>query len=76
MTLLFTDGAYNYASGTRDAFGALSNDLVAEGYPPMTSRSGDRETADQLKLWYERMTLTPGNRRVYGTKRWQGRAWY
>jgi len=76
MTLLFSDGAYSLASGTRDAFGALSDDLVAEGYPPMTSRSGDREPADQLKIWYERMTLTPGSRRVYGTKRWQGRTWY
>lgn len=76
MTLQFSDGAYNHASGTRDAFGALSDDLVAEGYPPMTSRSGDREPADQLVIWYERMTLTPGNRRVYGTKRWQGRVWY
>lgn len=76
MTLQFSDGAYNLASGTRDAFGALSDDMVAEGYPPMTSRSGDREPADQLRIWYERMTLTPGNRKVYGTKRWQGRTWY
>lgn len=76
MTLQFSDDAYNRASGTRDAFGALSDDLVAEGYPPMTSRSGDREPADQLRIWHERMTLTPGNRRVYGTKRWQGRTWY
>lgn len=76
MTLQFSDGAYNNASGTRDAFGALSDDLVAEGYPPMTSRSGDREPEDQLRIWYERMTLTPGNRRVYGSKRWQGRVWY
>lgn len=76
MTLGFSDGAYNLASGTRDAFGALSDDLVREGHPPMVSRSGDREPADQLRIWYERMTLTPGNRRVYGRKWWQGRLWY
>ena len=74
--ITYSDGAYNLASGTRAAFGALSDDLVAEGLPPMTSRSGDREPEDQLRIWYERMTLTPGNRRVYGTKRWQGRIWF
>lgn len=37
MALRFTDGAYNLASGTRDAFGALSDDLVREGHPPMVS---------------------------------------
>lgn len=76
MTLQFSDGAYNLAAGTRDAFGALSDELVAEGHPPMTSRSGDREKEDQLRIWYERMTLTPGNRRIYGRKWWQGRLWY
>lgn len=76
MPLGFSDGAYNHASGTRDAFGALSDDLVREGHPPMVSRSGDREPADQLRIWHERMTLTPGNRKVYGRKWWQGRLWY
>lgn len=76
MTLGFSDGAYNLASGTRNAFGALSDDLVREGYPPMVSRSGDREPADQLRIWYERMTLSPGSRKVYGRKWWQGRLWY
>ncbi|KIP93368.1 hypothetical protein RU09_06025 [Microbacterium sp. MEJ108Y] len=76
MTLGFSDGAYNLAAGTRKAFGALSDDLVREGLPPMVSRSGDREPADQLRIWYERMTLTPGRRKVYGRKWWQGRLWY
>lgn len=76
MTLGFSDGAYNHASGTRDAFGALSDDLVREGHPPMVSRSGDREPADQLRIWHERMTLSPGSRKVYGRKWWQGRLWY
>jgi len=72
----YVDGSYNRASGTRDAFGGLSAQLVREGYPEMTVISGDREPADQLKIWYERMTLTPGNRKVYGTERWQGKTWY
>lgn len=76
MTLGFSDGAYNHAEGTRNAFGALSDDLVREGHPPMVSRSGDREPADQLRIWHERMTLTPGRRKVYGRKWWQGRLWY
>ncbi|ALX66834.1 hypothetical protein [Microbacterium sp. XT11] len=76
MPLGFTDGAYNRASGTRDAFGALSDDLVREGYPPMVSRSGDREPEDQLRIWNERMTLTPNGRKVYGKRTWQGKTWY
>lgn len=76
MSLGFTDGAYNLASGTRDAFGALSDDLVAEGLPPMVSGSGDRERADQERIWHERMTLTPGNRKTYGYRWWQGKKWW
>ena len=76
MTLGFTDGAYNRASGTRDAFGALSDDLVAEGLPPMVSGSGDRERAVQERIWNERMTLTPGTRKTYGYRWWQGKKWW
>jgi hypothetical protein len=76
MTLGFSDGAYNRASGTRDAFGALSDALVAEGHPPMVSGWGDRERADQERIWYERMTLTPGSRKTYGYRWWQGKKWW
>lgn len=76
MSLGFTDGAYNLASGTRNAFGALSADLVAEGLPPMVSGSGDRERADQERIWNERMTLTPGSRKTYGYRWWQGKKWW
>lgn len=37
---------------------------------------GGREKADQLRIWYQRMTLTPGNRKVYGTAWWNGQKWY
>ena len=76
MPLGFIDGAYSRASGTRSAFDGLSDALVREGHPRMVSRSGDREPQDQLDIWYQRMTLTPGNRRVYGTAWWQGKKWY
>lgn len=76
MSFGFTDGAYNLASGTRNAFGALSADLVAEGLPPMVSGSGDRERADQERIWNERMTLTPGTRKTYGYRWWQGKKWW
>lgn len=72
----YEDGSYNRASGTRDAFAGLSAQLVSEGHPEIVVISGDREPEDQLKIWYERMTLTPGSRKVYGTERWQGKTWY
>lgn len=78
MPLGFINGAYNRASGTLNAFGGLSADLEREGHPPMVSRSGDREPDVQLQLWHERMVLAHqvNGRRVYGTKRWQGKTWY
>ena len=75
-TFRLQGGAYSHAQGTRDAFGRLSDRLVSEGHPGMTSISGDREPETQLAIWYQRMTLNPGNRRVYGTATWQGRKWY
>lgn len=76
MSFGFVGSAYNRASGTRDAFTGLSADLEREGHPSMVSLSGDREPADQLHIWHERMTLTPNGRKVYGTRVWQGRTWY
>lgn len=75
-TLNYAGDAYNHASGTRDAFGALSDALVAEGHPAMKVVDGDREKQDQLNIWYDRMTLNPGGRKVYGTAWWQGQKWY
>lgn len=78
MSLKFINGAYNRATGTLNAFGALSDALVREGHPAMVSRSGDREYADQLKIWNERMVLAGDvrGRRVYAKKTWQGKTWY
>lgn len=76
MALAFAGGAYNKAAGTRDAFGGLTDDLVREGHPAMISLSGDREPEVQERLWYERMTLDPGNRKVYGYRFWNGQKWY
>lgn len=75
-TLNYAGDAYNHAAGTRNAFGGLSDALVAEGHPAMKVVDGDREKQDQLDIWYARMTLNPGNRRVYGTAWWQGQKWY
>lgn len=76
MGISYAGGAYNRAAGTRAAFNALSDDLEREGHPPMVSISGDRESEDQERIWNERMTLNPGNRKVYGYRFWQGKKWY
>lgn len=78
MSLGFIKGAYNAATGTLDAFSHLSDALVREGFPRMVSRSGDREYADQLRIWNDRMVLRADidGRHVYATKRWQGKTWY
>ncbi len=69
----FTNGAYNRASGTRDAFGQLSDALVKEGYPAMVSRSGDRELEDQIKLFTDRYTQQSSGSGKYGdVKIWNG----
>ena len=78
MAIRYRDGKYNLAAGTRSAFAGLSAALEAEGHPPMVVTDGDREDADQLKIWYERMVLFGqiNGRKVYGTRVWQGKTWY
>ncbi|WP_136051208.1 hypothetical protein [Microbacterium sp. K36] len=76
MGIGYVDGAYNRATGTRSAFDGLSDALEREGHPRMISLSGDREPEVQERLWYERMTLSPGGRKVYGYRWWQGQKWY
>lgn len=76
MSIRYAGDAYNLAAGTRSAFAGLSADLEAEGHPAIVVTDGDREKADQLRIWYERMTLSPGSRKVYGTARWNGQKWY
>lgn len=76
MPIRYAGNAYNSAAGTRTAFAGLSAELEAEGHPAIVVLDGDREKADQLRIWYERMTLNPGSRKVYGTAWWQGKKWY
>lgn len=75
MSIRYAGDAYNRAAGTRSAFAGLSSVLEAEGHPAMVVLDGDREKADQLRIWYDRMTLKPGNRKVYGTAWWNGQKW-
>ena len=63
-------GAYNRAEGTRDAFGALSDDLVREGHPRMVSKSGDRETQDQIDTFLSRYRPQATGSGPYGDVRW------
>lgn len=74
---IYLDGAYNQASGTRDAFGALSGRLVSEGHPEIRVADGDREYADQLAIWNDRMVPSgqEGGRRVYRRVWWRGVLW-
>lgn len=76
MPIRYAGEAYNHAAGTRAAFAALSADLEREGHPAILVLDGDREKADQLRIWYARMTLTAGGRKVYGTAWWNGQKWY
>lgn len=77
-SLLFAGGAYCRAAGTRSAFGAASDQLVREGYPPITIVSGDREYADQVAIFLLRYVQAGDirGRRVYDVRYWNGVAWY
>lgn len=78
-TLKYLEGRYNRASGTRNAFGALSDDLVAEGYPPMVVNSGDREPQDQIDIFLSKFVPSSGPRDVgpYNDRRyWPGHGWW
>lgn len=74
-TLRFLNGSYNRASGTRDAFGRLSDRLVDEGYPEMRVTSGDREKADQIEVFVARYRQQASGSGPYGDVRyWDGSA--
>lgn len=78
-TLKYLDGRYNKAFGTRDAFGRLSDDLVAEGYPPMSVNSGDREPQDQIDIFLSKFVPSSGPKDVgpYNDRRfWPGHGWF
>lgn len=78
-SLKFLDGRYNRASGTRNAFGALSDDLVSEGFPAMVVNSGDREPQDQIDIFLSKFVPSSGPRDVgpYNDRRyWPGHGWW
>lgn len=54
----------------------LDADLFREFGVHLVANSGIRLASEQEAIWYARMTLTPNGRRVYGTRRWNGRLWY
>jgi hypothetical protein len=53
-SLRFAPGASFGRAGTRQAFEAFSDALVAAGLPPITVTSGDRDEAEQWALFYAR----------------------
>lgn len=69
-TLRFLNGSYNHASGTRDAFGMLSDALVREGLPEMRVTSGDREASDQIAIFVDRYDQRASGSGPYGDVRW------
>lgn len=73
-TLRFGEAGYLQASGTRDAFGALSDDLVADGLPAILVNYGDREYADEVRVFLDRYRLqATGNGRFGDVRVWEGR---
>jgi hypothetical protein len=76
MSLVYTGTEYNEAAGTRNAFGALSDDLVAEGLPPIRVTSGDRSPAVQVGIFVARFRQQATGRGPFGDVRtWNGAAW-
>ena len=78
MGLIFTDGEILAASHTRAAFSALSDQLESEGHPAIIVSDGDRDPAEQLRIWNERYiplsSVAPGQT-VYEVKDWNGVTW-
>lgn len=75
-TFTYAPGEYNAAAGTRDAFGGLSDALVAEGYPAMRSVSADRETSTQVAIFVDRYRQqATGTGRFGDVRYWDGTAY-
>jgi hypothetical protein len=73
--MLYSNGAYNNAAGTRDAFGRFSDQLVSEGFPEPRSISGDREHADQVKIFTDRYDQRASGSGLFNDVRyWDGDA--
>jgi hypothetical protein len=73
---IYEPGEHNSASGTRDAFGAFSDDLVAAGLPPVRVVSGDREPEVQVAIFVDRYRQQSSGPGPFGDVRyWDGSAW-
>lgn len=77
MGLIFTGGEVLAAANTRGAFSALSDQLEAEGHPAIIVEDGDRDPAEQLRIWHERYIPLSSvtSQFVYETKWWNGVLW-
>ena len=76
MSIRYTAGSHNDAAGTRAAFAALSDDLEAEGLPPLTVVSGDRAPEEQVALFVARFwQQAVGVGRFADVRFWDGSAW-
>lgn len=75
-TLAFASGARFDAVGTRDAFGALSDALVAAGKPSIIVNYGDRDLAEEVRLFTSRYRQQATGGGPYGDVRlWNGSAY-
>lgn len=73
--LRYTSGAVLHGSNIREALEAASAILVAEGHPPITIVSGDREYDEQVAIFLARYVLVSqvNGRPVYDFRWWEGR---
>lgn len=79
MMTRYAMGSYQRASGTRDAFAALSAALVAEGFPEITVNSGDREPENQEAIFRSKFVPSSGPKDVgpYNDRRlWPGNGYW
>lgn len=76
MSIRYAGTEYNEASGTREAFARFSDDLVAEGLPPIVVVSGDRAPAVQVGFFVSRFRQQATGGGPFGDVRWwDGSAW-
>lgn len=76
MSIRYNGSEYNEASGTRDAFGRFSDDLVAAGLPPVVVVSADRAPRVQVAIFVDRFRQQASGSGPFGDVRWwDGSAW-
>lgn len=74
--LIIAAGETLAASGTRNAFGAWADDLVAEGYPAPRVNYGDRDILKEVELFTSRYRQQATGTGLYGDVRtWDGTAY-